>query len=145
MSLMNFIFYNFITLLHIQYIVIIYILNIYILSNIESETSLWDWLFVRRSVKTSLKGGKLHFYAPIGALVLNKVCNIQAFETSDRILSQTLSTFFIYSVSTNFRLKLVEPSAREVEGQQFYRVSLDLSVVLFSLAPTPGSFLSARV
>ena len=28
----------------------------------------------------------------------------------------------LYSVSTNFRLELIEPSAREVEGQQFFEL-----------------------
>ena len=57
-----------------------------------------------------------------------------------------------YSLSTNFRLKLIEPSAREVEGQQFFlndavRVSLGSSHVLFSSPPfrPPGSSLSNRV
>ena len=33
-----------------------------------------------------------------------------------------------FIVSTNFRLELVEPSAREVEGQQFF---LALSLAIF--------------
>ena len=48
----------------------------------------------------------------------------------------------MYRVFTNFRLELIEPSAREVEGQQFFlvltlfRVSLGLSqILLSSLAP----------
>ena len=46
-------------------------------------------------------------------------------------------------MSTNFRLELIEPSARDVEGQQLFlssnvalfRVSLDYSYVLFTTPP----------
>ena len=51
----------------------------------------------------------------------------------------------IYSVSTNFRLMLINPSARDGEGQQFFfgltlfRVTIGLSKVLFSFLARPGS------
>ena len=37
----------------------------------------------------------------------------------------------IYSVSTNFRLELIDPFAREVEGQQFFSSDAVLSLVRF--------------
>ena len=44
---------------------------------------------------------------------------------SIKFLSDDLSQFR-YSVSSNFRLELKEPSAREVEGEQFLLGSLGL-------------------
>ena len=64
-----------------------------------------------------------------------------------------MTFLFIYSMSTNFRLELIEPSAREVEGQQFFitltlfRVSLGSSHPLSSsphLTRADGSISSRR-
>ena len=48
----------------------------------------------------------------------------------------------IYSVSTNFCLELIDPFAREVEGQQFF--SSDAVLSLVRLEPCSNTLLSTR-
>ena len=70
----------------------------------------------------------------LGLSIPSHICNMVPYRHEFVLQNAVL----LYSVSTYFRLEFIEPSAREVEGQQFswaltlYRVSLCFGHVLFS-------------